>query len=166
MSAAQALGDFLRKDSMHKMTRVILLALPIAGCATSPSSSDLMARKVAALVDRTTNPRTETQAFEQLESMGPDVAPYIVHHLGDARPLPIRQIDLANKSSDAFEGTRHYAPEVVHDALSAILNQVTGMSFELVYNGATSETRERDRVRWQAWCVRAYPAKAPVCSGG
>ncbi|MBT2144416.1 MULTISPECIES: hypothetical protein [unclassified Rhodanobacter] len=151
---------------MHKMIKVILLTLPISGCATSSPSPDPMARKVAALVDRATSPRMEMEAFEQLESLGSDAAPYIVHHLGDMRPLPIKQIELANGSSGAFEGIRHYAPEVVHDALSAILNQVTGMSFEFVYNGATSETREMDRARWQAWCVRAYPAKALVCSGG
>lgn len=151
---------------MHETIKIILLGLPIAGCATSPPSPDPMARKVAALVDRATSPRTETQAFEQLQSLGPDAVPYIVRQPGDMRPLPIKQIELANGSSGAFEGVRHYAPEAVHDALSAILNQLTGVSFEFVYNGATPETRAMDRARWQAWCVRAYPAKALVCSDG
>ncbi|KZC23962.1 hypothetical protein RHOFW104T7_11220 [Rhodanobacter thiooxydans] len=155
-----------KEDSMHKMIKVILLALPIVGCATSSPSSDSMARRVAALVDETTNPRTEMQAFEQLETLGPDAAPYIVHHLGDMRPLPIKEIELANGSPAAFEGVRHYALEVVHDVLSAILNQISGVSFEFVYNGATSRTREMDKVRWQTWCASTYPAKAVICSGG
>lgn len=151
---------------MHKLIKAVLLALPIAGCATSSPSSDPMARRVAALVDETTNPRTEMQSFERLEALGADAAPYIVHHLGDARPLPLKEIELANGSPGAFEGSRHYAPEVVHDALSAILNQISGVSFEFVYNGATSRTREMDRARWQAWCASTFPAKAVICSGG
>lgn len=151
---------------MHTMIKAILLALPIAGCATLSSSPDRMARRVAALVDETTNPRTEMQVFEQLEALGPDAAPYIVRHLGDTRPLPIKEIELANGSPGAFEGVRHYAPEVVHDALSAILNQISGVSFEFVYNGATSKARELDRAHWQAWCVDTYPAKASICGSG
>jgi len=38
---------------------------------------------------------------------------------------------------------RHYAPQVVVDALAAILNQITGQHFGFIYNGATEVERAK-----------------------
>lgn len=146
-------------------TAVLLLAL-LPGCTTNGvAAKDPMAHQVASLVDATTHKSTEAQAFIELESLGDDAVPYLVGHLGDERSLPIKQISLVNKASDAFEGIRHYGPKVVHDALSAVLNQITGENFEFVYNGSTSAEREADRKQWQDWCAKAYPEKASICRG-
>jgi hypothetical protein len=136
---------------------------------TSPalgSSPDAMAQKVTALVNDTVAATTEASAFAELERLGDAAVPYIIGHLSDFRSLPIRSISLDNKSPTAFEGLRHYAPETVHDALSAILNQLTGKSFESVYNGASSEVRVRNVKAWEAWCTKALPVKASVCKHG
>ena len=144
----------------------IALWLPLlASCASSPASSDPMASKVANLANRSVNASSEQQAFDGLEALGPNAVPYIVGHLGDLRSLPDHAMSLSNSSPAAFEGLRHYAPATVHDALSVILNQLTGQSFEFVYNGATASQRKSNRVQWQAWCTKSYPEKAAICSG-
>ncbi|QWT21238.1 hypothetical protein KPL74_04370 [Bacillus sp. NP157] len=141
------------------------LVLAVAGCATAPVVTDPMAAKVRRLVDDTTHERREAQAFASLEQLGPPAVPYIVGQLGDMRKLPIEQIDLANHAPDAFESIRHYGPQVVHDALAAILNQVTGQHFGFVYNGATDAQRADNRQQWVTWCVATYPAQATTCRG-
>ena len=52
----------------------------------------------------------------------------------------------------------------VHDALSALLNQITGKNFDYVYNGASTEGRERNRRSWIAWCKTTYPDELKACS--
>ena len=91
--------------------------------------------------------------------------PYLVSHLGDTRPLARSEISLTNKASNSFEGLRHYSPDTVHDALAAILNQITGESFVFVYNGATPEEREQNRHTWGDWCRSAFPDEAEECGG-
>lgn len=46
--------------------------------------------------------------------------------MDDRRKLPVPQISLRNEAPDAFEGIRHYGPQVVVGALAAILSQITG----------------------------------------
>ncbi|KLD62179.1 hypothetical protein [Dyella japonica] len=144
-----------------------LAVVLLAGCATNHASSDdPMAQKVTPLINATTRKATEEEAFAELASLGNDAVPYLVGHLGDTRKLPIKHLSLINTAPDAFEGIRHYGPEVVHDGLSAVLNQITGKSFEFVYNGSNAAERESDRKQWQNWCVGAYPEKSSVCRGG
>lgn len=154
---------------MQRIVRWVEAALVVAllsACSTgSTATKDPMAHRVASLVDATTQKATEAQAFVELESLGDDAVPYLIGHLGDERTLPIKQISLVNKAPDAFEGIRHYGPKVVHDALSAILNQITGKSFEFVYNGSTSTERKADQRQWQDWCATAYPEKISICRG-
>jgi hypothetical protein len=110
-------------------------------------------------------PVKEANAFGQVEALGPDIVPYLVGHLSDMRPLPIREITLSNTAPDAFEGLRHYQPAVVHDALAAILNQLTAQNFVFVYNGASQADRQSNTAQWREWCARTYPAKSLVCAG-
>jgi hypothetical protein len=149
-----------------KWVEVVLVVALLSACATGSSATkDPMAQRVASLVEATTHKATEAQAFVELESLGDDAVPYLIGQLGDERTLPIKQISLVNKAPEAFEGVRHYSPKAVHDALSAVLNQITGKSFEFVYNGSTSAEREADRRQWQDWCAKAYPEKISVCRG-
>lgn len=122
--------------------------------------------QVGSLVNDTLNVERESTAFSDLEKLGPEGVPYIIGHLEDFRALPKKEITLRNTSPAAFEGLRHYAPETVHDALTAILNQVTGQSFENVYNGGALEVRQRNVKQWREWCVKSYPKKASVCEKG
>jgi hypothetical protein len=144
----------------------VLAAILVGASAILAAGQDRMAANVTSLVNQATNAKTETDAFKALESLGAAGVPYIVAHLGDVRPLPVQAMSLENKSPKAFESLRHYGPKVVHDALSAILNQITGESFEFVYNGASVEARQRDSKAWRAWCAKKYPQQATICEGG
>lgn len=154
-------------NGIIRRTTPFLMVVLLVGCATNQASADdPMAKRIASLIDSTTRKSSEAQAFAQLQSFGDDAVPYLVGHLGDMRKLPVKQLSLVDKAPDAFEGVRHYGPEVVHDGLSAVLNQITGKSFEFVYNASNPAERESDRKQWQDWCVEAYPEKASVCRGG
>lgn len=149
----------------HKAAAFVAFCL-LPGCASGHDGKSTMGVQVSKLVDQTTKSgRLESKAFKQLESLGKQAVPYIVGHLGDTRPLAENEISLENKASDAFEGVRHYAPSTVHDALAAILNQITGQSFVIVYNGAAPQEREENRRRWIEWCRLAYPDQAEICNG-
>lgn len=146
---------------------IALLALCLLpGCASGRGSESLESR-VSRLVDQTTKSEKAAQkAFGELESLGNQAVPYLVGHLGDMRPLATREISLVNKASDAFEGVRHYGPKTVHDALAAILSQITGRSFVIVYNGATPQEREDNRSKWIEWCRVTFPEQSETCNGG
>lgn len=137
----------------------------LSSCASFRGDEPLE-KQVSRLVDQTTKSgKAEQEAFQELQSLGDQAVPYIVGHLGDVRSLAENEISLMNRTSDAFEGVRHYGPHTVHDALSAILNQITGQSFVFVYNGATSQQREENRRKWVEWCSSTYPIQAETCSG-
>ena len=78
--------------------------------------------------------------------------------MDDRHPLPIRHIELANKAPDAFEGIRQYEPELVVDALAAILNQITGEGFGWIYNGGSERERQAEVAGWRAYLHYGCPA--------
>ncbi|MGY0634712.1 hypothetical protein [Luteimonas sp. A478] len=144
---------------------LIVLICPTSACVTH-RGGDPLEKRVSTLVDETTkSERFAQRAFLELESLGDQVVPHLIGHLSDVRPLKTRTISLENKARDAFEGVRHYTPETVHDALAAILSQITGQSFVIVYNGATPQEREVNRWQWIEWCTSSLPIHADVCNG-
>ena len=145
---------------------VVLTALSLLiGCA-SGRGNELLGSRISRLVDRMTESKeSESQALKELESLESQAVPYLVGHLDDLRPLAERKIILANKAPGIFEGARYYTPDTVHDALAAILNQITGQNFVFVYNGATLLERNENRRKWVEWCRSAYPIQAGICGG-
>jgi hypothetical protein len=98
--------------------------------------------QVKALVGAMLHRDTEEKAFADLEAMGEAAVAAMILLMDDRRELPIRHISLVNKSPGAFEGIRHYGPEVVADAIDAILGQISGERFGHIHNGGS----ERERV--------------------
>lgn len=144
----------------------VMAVLVLSSCATG-RTDESMEIHVSLLVDSATrSPRSQMKAMEALEHMGEPAVPYIVAHLGDMRPVASRTIAFANTSPQSFEAFRHYKSETVHDALSALLNQMTGQGFESVSNGATSAQRLQNVRKWVRWCKQAYPDHAKHCEGG
>lgn len=138
----------------------------LVACASVHSTSSLQAM-VAELIDQTTvSEKLERRAFRELELLGESAVPYMIGSLGDSRMLAERSISLTNRESQTFEERRQYVPVTVHDALSAILNQVTGESFVFVYNGATPQERNENRNKWIEWCLVRYPERSSICKGG
>jgi len=110
--------------------------------------------KVKHYINNTTNILFEHNSFEKLEEMGDIAVPYIILLLDNFKKLPIKSISLRNKNENAFEGYRHYGPELVIDALTAILNQITGEDFGSIYNGEV--TQEERILALNGWRIYLY----------
>jgi len=111
-----------------------------------------------------TNAKTEQKAFVDLEALGCPAVPAIIQQMDNRRPLPDPNISLRNKSPKAFEGTRFYGPKQVVDALSAILNQLTGQDFGFIENGGTDFERTKAVQGWRKY-LESTPAPA-LCKAG
>jgi hypothetical protein len=65
-------------------------------------------KRVAALIEKMSDQKTEQQAFKDIESLGCPAVPAIIERMDDRRKLPDPRISVQNKSPDAFEGLQHY----------------------------------------------------------
>ncbi|MDQ2660123.1 MAG: hypothetical protein M3Y03_06855, partial [Verrucomicrobiota bacterium] len=59
-----------------------------------------------------------------------------------------------NRGPEMFEAFRVYGPEVVADALSAILEQVTGEGFGTIHNGGSERERKTTVDAWRIYLYR------------
>jgi hypothetical protein len=107
------------------------------------------------IINNITNRRMQQDCFKRLENYGNIGIPYIILFLDDFRELPIKSISLDNNFPGAFEGTRHYGPYLVVDALAAILNQITGENFGFIYNGDDTFDEERKQCV-NGWYIYLY----------
>lgn len=152
-----------------------LIILLILGCCSLLSfperkneSGITSCETVARLVEASTqNAASQAHAFRQIEDMGGAAVPCIVRHLGDLRKLPDPQISLSNRGPHAFEERAHYGAEFVHDALEAILRQLTDENIGAFDADRPSDERDllrkRNRHRWILWCRTHYPERASDC---
>ena len=98
--------------------------------------------RIKGYVNRVSSIFFQFDSFRNLEKIEKIGVPYIILALNNFKKLPIKYIKLENKSVNAFEKYRQYGPELVIDALAAILNQITGEDFGAIENGeATKEMR-------------------------
>jgi hypothetical protein len=114
-------------------------------------------KRVAVLIEKMSDQKTEQQAFADLESLGCPAVPAIIERMDNRRKLPDPRISLRNKSPDALEGLRHYGPEKIVDALAAILNQITGKDFGFIYTGATDAGRDKTVRGWRDFLHQFCP---------
>ena len=113
-----------------------------------------MYSRVNQYINNTTNILLENNSFKQLEEMGENGVPYIILLMDNFKTLPIKSITLENKGENAFEGYRHYGPELVIDALAAILNQITGEDFGSIHNGDAAQ--EERILALNGWRIYLY----------
>lgn len=97
-------------------------------------------------------PEKQQAIFQKLERLGREGVPAIVAQMDDRRPLAHPRISLVNHAPDAFEGLRHYGPELVVDALDAILNQITGFG-GFVLNGGSERERQSAVSAWRVYAA-------------
>jgi hypothetical protein len=102
----------------------------------------------------------QRRIFEQLEQLGERAVPAIVANMDDRRPLLDKQISLRNRSPAAFERVRHYRPDLVVDALSAVLNQITDKNFGSIHNGGTERQRTAAVAGWRIYASGLHCARA------
>ncbi len=107
--------------------------------------------KVKTLIEDMMDANKATMAYKTLEELGNDAVPAIIHHMNDMRDLPVKHIQLENKSPQAWEAFRHYGPQKVIDVLAAILNQITGEFFGEIHNGGTDKERLKAYRGWVNW---------------
>jgi len=150
---------------MKTVLYVFLLMSVLTGANSyAQRSSPKIDKRVAALIERMSDQKTEQQAFADLESLGCPAVPAIIERMDDRRKLPDPNIALRNKSPDAFENQRYYGPKKIVDALAAILNQITGRDFGSIYNGATDAERDKAVHGWREF-LHTTPA-AKLCEAG
>ena len=114
------------------------------------------AELVKELVERAVAAETQgeqQEAFDDLMDLGCNAAPHIVTAMPDDRPLSIRYIRIENRSPDAFEAFGQYGPEVVTDALAAVLTYLTKGSCGFIHNGGSVDERQQAVACWQSFIV-------------
>lgn len=145
----------------------VVITTTVRGSAgTAPGRRNLpvpIDTRVAALIEKTVHRDTEAQAFQDLESLGCAAVPSIIRRMDDRRKLPVHYIALKNTAAGSFEAFRQYAPELVVDALAAILNQVTAQHFGFIYNGTTDAERTKTIQGWREFLRSTPPDK--LCDG-
>jgi hypothetical protein len=108
-------------------------------------------RELVSALPRAT-PEKQKAIFQKLEAMGQAGVPAIVASMDDRRRLAVPQITLVNHNPEAFEGLRHYGPELIVDALDAILNQITGFGGSIV-NGGSERERQAAVAAWRVYAA-------------
>lgn len=110
----------------------------------------------------------QARLMKELEKMGIDAVPYLVDRLDDRRRLPFRYLALENKAINRFEVSRQYSPELVVDAIAALLNQLTGENFEFIYNGGSDISRSDAVKGWRKYMettfYKSYPTACRILS--
>jgi hypothetical protein len=135
---------------MNNIIFTLMLCL-LCSCSHPVPKPQNLDSQVSDLINSALRPDSQAISFQKLESLGCKAVPFIINHMEDYRQLPRHEIVLRNDAINAFEATRHYGPQLMVDALAAILNQITGRSFEFIYNGGTVEQRKREVERWHLY---------------
>jgi hypothetical protein len=113
--------------------------------------------RIAELPPGTSSEATQARLFARLEALGPSAVPAMIELMDDRRPLRFRSLALTNKSPDAFEGRRFYGPELMVDAIAAVINQITGKHFGFICNGATEAERRAEVSAWRGYSAGIRP---------
>jgi hypothetical protein len=160
------------------MNKILLKTVTLIGVATgvaifvSVREEHAANKSIAAQVDSLIaiaahDALSEKEAFASLVAMGERGVPFIIGHLGDMRPLPDPQISLATNNPNVNEATANYGAEVIHDALSIILQEITHQDIWSRYDGASlaerNIEREKIRRRWIDFCKTRYRKNVRYC---
>lgn len=138
----------------------ILMVFCAAGMPAQVKREGAVDKQVAVLISKMLDKSTEQQAFHDLEDLGCSAVPAIIGQMDDRRILPDPNITLSNNYPEAFEPRRSYTPMVVVDVLAALLSQITGQDFGIIYNGATEAERKKAIQGWRGY-LRNRPASKP-----
>lgn len=146
--------------SFHRPIRVAFLLLLGPGLVLAADSD--IAAKVQSGIERALAAKSQEAqqlAFDSIVSLGCPAVPAIVDRLDDRRELPLADLRLDNNNSpEMFEAFRQYGPEVMTDALAAILNHITLWDCGFIFNGASELERAQTVQCWQEF-ARDTPVK-------
>jgi len=155
--AAQAPGALVEADAkrIEEVRREIMLQKELLARfqELAPPEKEPLYRKVKELIDAATSKETQMDAFRQLEDLGPKAVPAIIMLMDDHRDLAIPRIALSNPPK-AWEAIRQYSPKKVVDAMSAILNQLTGQTFGDIESGGSEMERKETVDGWRIYMLK------------
>lgn len=106
---------------------------------------------LAALIRKTLDRKTEDKAFAHLEALGPSAVPAMVDLMDDRRPLGVPWISLPQDDPNFWEGRYVEKPELVVDAIAAILSNMTDEGFGYIDNGGSEEQRAMAVSGWRVY---------------
>jgi hypothetical protein len=115
------------------------------------------------LIDKLADKEWEMSAFDELIMAGRESIPYIILHMEDYRELPIKYARLIDDSPGTWEGIVQYSPDLVIDALTIVLSELTsGISFGTLRNGdCTNEERQRVLNGWRIYLYYHHVENEP-----
>ena len=91
----------------------------------------------------------QARILSNLEKLGPASVCAIIENMDDRRPLAVPEMSLANSAPNSFEAVRFYGPELIVDALDAVLNQLTGAG-GMIVNGGSEQERRAAVTEWRS----------------
>jgi hypothetical protein len=133
------LNLILKEVSNQKRINEFYSILPIS----KPDKSDFEVKK---LLNGLVDSDTQDESWKGLTSLNSSAVPALIRLMDDKRKLAPGHYFYASHDNHF-----NYAPVIVQDAVSIILNKLTQTSFEFTANGGTSEVRKRDLAAWRAW---------------
>lgn len=115
-----------------------------------PDIRDNAYRRVRNLVNNMTHPERAEDALSELQSLGKEYVPAMIHLMDDRRPLTIKQIAVSNPPGH-WEGIAHYAPECVVDVMSVMLSRITGETFGQIHDGGSEREEAAEVDAWRIY---------------
>jgi len=113
-------------------------------------TEDAYFRRVKKLVDAITKPRRAEDALTELQSLGKESVPAMIHLMDDRRALAIKQIAVQNPPGH-WEGIAHYTPQCIVDVMSTLLGRITSETFGTIYNGGSERERAAEVNAWRIY---------------
>jgi hypothetical protein len=137
---------------MRASTKTLVLAAATAlACASTAAPPKNAVEQLLNAAVSAPDQAGQQRAFDGIIKLGCAAVPDLVRHLRDPRPLPVPYIRLDNDFPGAFEAYAQYGPEIVTDAVAAMLAQLTRRDFGFIYNGASPAQRDQTIAAWEAY---------------
>lgn len=115
-----------------------------------PPEEDPLYCEVKRLIDATTCEQTQLEAFNALKALGSRGVNAMILLMDDRRPLGRRLLAFRNPP-DHWEEYAIYGPEVVADAISAIVGYITEEDFGTLHNGGSERERRETINGWRVY---------------
>ena len=167
-------------NEMSARVAIAAALVHLCGCITvnaAEQCEDLDSR-VRALIYELTIPVSEpspaeiqngkqSRLFREIEELGTNAVPSIIRNMDSRAPLQYKYIALRNPSGSGREEVRQYNPELVVDAMAAILNQLTGHHFGSIETSIirTNELRDKTVLGWREYLRYQFHKDFPSACG-
>ncbi|MBP7860820.1 hypothetical protein KA183_03990 [bacterium] len=117
---------------------------------SKPEKLDITVKQ---LLNGLVNSDTQEDCWMKLLNMDSKAIPALIRAMNDKRALRPGDFNSFSRKRKSFfyDDHFHYSPQVVQDAVSILLNQLTRISFHTTMNGGTAEERKLDLSGWRAW---------------